>query len=75
MSEMPQSAMIFGGLVVFAAFVVLVVEQVARRLVNCCAADANRYPHRVANELPRTLHKPDHDEVLELKDETELSRR
>lgn len=75
MNEMMQSTLFWAGLIAFVGAMVLIIDQVFRRIVNRAAVEAGQYPHRVANELPRTLHRADHDEVLELKDEAELSAR
>ena len=75
MNAMFQSAMFWAVLIVAVVAIVLVVDQVLRRFVNRFASEGEHYPHRVANELPRTLHKFDHDEVLELKDETETAAK
>lgn len=72
MNELMQSAVFWGGLVLIIAACAVVFDQIFRRMVNWQIPEAARYPHRVANELPRILHRGDHDEVMELKDETEL---
>src|SRR5208283_1828089 len=57
------------GVIVIAGFVI---NYVMGSLANARVHEQCRYPHRVANELPRVLHTTDRDEVLELKSETEL---
>lgn len=69
MNAMLQSSMFWAVLVVSVVALGLVVNQILRRFVNRFASEGEHYAHRVANELPRTLHKIDHDEVLELKDQ------
>ena len=51
------------------------VDRLLRWMFNRASVESGRYPHRIATELPRALHKADHDEVIELKDETELAAK
>lgn len=73
MSEIFQSTLFWVGLVAFVLIGAFVIDQIFRRMVNRNTEESAQYPHRVANELPRVLHKSDHDEVIELKDQTEIS--
>jgi hypothetical protein len=55
-------AVLIAGVVTAAWLVNLVFRSIFRHRVNT----EPHFAHRVANELPRILHKSDHDEVLEL---------
>ena len=73
MNEILDSAFFWVGLAVFVVTVGLIIDFLMRGLAN--RRSAVESPHRVANQLPRTLHKQGYDEVLDLKDDTELQKR
>jgi hypothetical protein len=74
-APMFDNPLFWAGLAAVAVAIVYGIDRLFRTVVNRSNADAGRYPHRVAKQLPRTLHTPDHDEVLDLKDETELATK
>jgi hypothetical protein len=69
MEALFNSALFWIAIAVFAVVAVVIVNVVFRTISNQQASERDCYPHRVANELPRTLHKADHDEVLDLANE------
>ncbi len=75
MNELIQSTILWAGLAVVVAFAVWVIDRLLRGMFNRVAEEEAHYPHRVANELPRCLHKGDHDEAVELTDDVELSAK
>lgn len=68
MSANFPAVLYWGVLAVMIIAGVLLVDGIIRFLVNRISRVRAAYPHRVANELPRTLHQKDGDEVIEIAD-------
>ena len=67
MDTFSNSIIFWSGVVVFAAVAAAIINFAFSRIVDRSALiEQSRYRHRVANQLPRWLHKEDHDEMLEL---------
>lgn len=75
MNELLDSAIFWVLVVIFAAVAIYAVNAFFGRLADARSQEQSRYPHRVANELPRELHTKDRDEVLDLKDQTETPEK
>jgi hypothetical protein len=65
----------WAGLAAITVLGALAIDRMIRLLVNQFTRTQSSYPHRVANQLPRVLHKGDHDEVLEMTDDREVTAR
>ncbi|MCE9529618.1 MAG: hypothetical protein K8T89_00530 [Planctomycetes bacterium] len=57
------------GLLAIIAIAFVVVDRLVRWLINRFTKPQEVYPHRVATELPRVLHKADHDEIVDMVDD------
>jgi len=69
-----NSIIFWGGVILFVALAMRLIDFIFRIVASRQANAEEGIRHRVANELPRTLHKKDHDEVLELVDERGLRK-
>jgi len=74
MLETLPSGIVWISLVVIVVVGVLAIDRIVRGLVNRFTRAQSSYPHRVANQLPRTLHKGDFDEIVELMDDSVVDR-
>jgi len=74
MSQIPNTILWIGlcGLIILSLFAI---DRLVRLLFNRFYNAQQNYPHRVANELPRVLHKSDRDEVLDLADERDAATK
>lgn len=63
MAEMLNSSGAWAGIAVFAVVGCLAIELLMRMFVSRYGTAADRYPHRVANQLPRVLYQGDRDEM------------
>jgi hypothetical protein len=72
MLENINSPLLWIGLGVVVVGIAVTIDYIWRGVFNRLVGDERRYPHRIATQLPRVLHKADHDEVLALKDESEM---
>ena len=66
MDTFSNSIIFWSGVAAFAAVAAAIINFAFRRIVDRSAFEQSRYRHRIANQLPRWLHKEDHDEMLEL---------
>jgi hypothetical protein len=75
MLEVTNSPLFWIGLGAVVVGIAVMIDYIWRGVFNRLVGDERRYPHRIATQLPRVLHKADHDEVLALKDETEIASK
>ena len=72
MDELLNSTFFWVGVGLLAIAAVYFINMIFGGLFNARSQEQAKFPHRVATDLPRELHTKDRDEVLELKDETEI---
>ena len=69
MFETLSSAFFWISLAIVVVFGILAIDRIVRGLVDRFNQTPSCFPHRVANQLPRALHKGDFDETIELEDD------
>src|SRR5262249_16200846 len=72
MLENTNSPLFWIGLGVVVVGIAVMIDYIRPAVVTRLRGDMHRHSHLIATQLPRVLHKADHDEVLALKDEAEM---
>ncbi|QVL33493.1 hypothetical protein KIH39_06165 [Telmatocola sphagniphila] len=70
MEKLLESTLFWIVVAILFAIALVAINFLMRKVADQQTGDPSRYPHRVANQLPRELHTSDRDEVLDLEDPT-----